>query len=135
MYQLKINHTRRCSIKEFMLEKNNCPACKGTKSLSGGFEYSEYGADRIEFIPQDVKYFIFRPRISLRSKRKFKVCTECGCVWNFIEPIALQQYLSSQKLDGVNFPKPKSKLLHYGIWLTLLAISLILTVRITHTSH
>jgi 2-keto-3-deoxy-6-phosphogluconate aldolase len=115
-----------------MLEQNNCPYCKGTKSLSGGFESSEYGADTIEFFPQDVKYFIFRPKVSLKSTHKFKVCTECGCVWNFIEPKVLQRYLSAQKLDGINFPKPQSQLLHYGAWLTLLAVSLIVAVLLSH---
>ncbi len=115
-----------------MLEQNNCPSCKGNKSLSGSFESSEYGADTIEFFPQDVKYFIFRPKVSLKSKHKFQACTECGCVWNFVDPKILQRYLVSQKLDGVNFPKPKSKILHYGIWLSLLAASLVLAVLLSH---
>lgn len=107
-----------------MNKRHACPACHGDRIVHGNF-VGNGADDRFDrrFFPTGMAYIVVAPSVRLESREGFRACLSCGCVWNFVEPQALQALLQQRGLAPGEVPKPVSRIAHQARWLAFLAVA------------
>lgn len=117
------------TVRTDMNRSHSCPACHGDRIVHGDFVGNDPDDhfDR-RFFPAGLDYIVAKPSVRLESREGFRACLSCGCVWNFVEPQALQALLLQRGLAPGEVPKPVSRIAHQARWLAFLAVAAVAVV-------
>ena len=108
-----------------------CPSCNSKSCYFGSLEdnYSDE-LSFTRFYPSYIKEPKFldlkEPNISIKNGNKFYACSDCGLLWNSIDPFELKQLFKKVGFDGKRqVPRTKgSKLLLWAISVTTISVIL-----------
>ncbi len=106
-----------------------CPACGSHNLVIGSLLCSDEDTKMTgSFHPAGLKFFAFIRSVPLSKKDGFRACADCGCVWNYLDPIQLQKPLK-KKATGPSVMA--EELSHKGkiqLWILLIILVVMVIV-------
>jgi hypothetical protein len=109
-----------------------CPSCASKSVIRGSLVASDEG-EKFNglFFPEGLKFMAIRRSVAVLQKQGFLACTNCGCLWNYVEAIKLRELLKNKR-EGESAYAPG--LSHRAKWGLLLILALVVISAVTWTA-
>ncbi|MCY4746644.1 hypothetical protein NYO99_16830 [Pelomonas sp. UHG3] len=98
-----------------------CPSCAGDAVVKGSLVASDED-ERFNgrFFPENLKFTAIRRSVVVLGDQGFVACTNCGCLWNYVEPAKLQALLKQKRKGESPFAPGNS---HRAKWALLVLLA------------
>jgi hypothetical protein len=98
-----------------------CPSCASDAVVKGSLVASDED-ERFNgrFFPEGLKFTAIRRSVVVLEQQGFVACTDCGCLWNYVDPAKLQELLKNRQVGESPFAPGTSHRVRWAL-LVLLA--------------
>lgn len=97
-----------------------CPSCASKLVVKGSLVASDE-SEKFNglFFPEGLKFTAIRRSVAVLEKQGFLACTNCGCLWNYVEATKLRELLKNTRRGESIFASNLSYRAKLGLLLLL----------------
>jgi hypothetical protein len=104
-------------------EETECPSCASKVVVKGSLVASDED-EKFNglFFPEGLKFTAIRRSVAVLEKQGFLACTNCGCLWSYVEADKLRELLKNKREGKSAFAPGLS---HRTKWALLLLLAFV----------